>query len=150
MILYHCSECSVTFRCICEPDEVATLRTAEATSECKCPYCDKKLVPYMEHDADETLLKRVVDLSYSEMFPMLMGLGLPAQRDCNLELIKEILNKNTITSIAGTEIDTISGKRSIIHSIKLSNGTALYFGSSSHGAVCYRIRTGGFVDDTDS
>jgi hypothetical protein len=82
-------------------------------------------------------LLEVIDLSPKEAFMALNGLGLPPEQHCNLASVTLLLRETPIRLVRGVDIP--GTERCMIDHLELWDGTKVYLGASSHGAVVYRV-----------
>jgi hypothetical protein len=93
--------------------------------------CDELELPRGAHTV------AVVDLTAEELLAALHGLGLPDEQDAAFERISDILQTTRIKRVVGK---TVPGtKRCVVEHLLLEDGTKVYLGASSYGAVVYRV-----------
>lgn len=142
MIIVLCPRCSITLRVIGDSDEVHALigeRSDFWPDKYPCPRCTTLATACLEIDVEPSELERlgVRDLTAQEAFAAFNGLGLPEEQVCNKTLLENLLRERPVRSIGARDID--GSRRCYLHHIELWDGTRIYFGSGSGGAVVYRI-----------
>jgi len=145
MILVICSNlntCESVFRVMGDWQEVQTL--VGPMSEFwpqgfTCPKCQGPAQGVMENDVDMGLLAgfQIRDIEAQEMYRAQYGMGLPEEMDCRRDVVEQILRENPIRKVSGHDIS--GANRFVIEHIELWDGTKMYFGSSSQGAIIARI-----------
>lgn len=137
------SSCRALFRAVGEPHELAILFGPGSEfypDQYICPSCGGKAAMRSGARADEAFAqggRPVRVLEAAELFRAQYGLGLPEEQECSREVIEGYLRKYPIRKVAG---HSIGGRRSFcLEFLELEDGTRLYFGASTHGAVVYRI-----------
>jgi hypothetical protein len=142
MILVICPKCALTIRVIGEVDEVHHL-VGEASEfypdRYPCPQCQANSFACAEFEVPTSELARlrVRDLTAQEALVAFNGLGLPDEHVCTKAVLETLLRERPIRRIDGQDIEGSS--RCYLHHIELWDGTKIYFGAGSGGAVVYRI-----------
>jgi hypothetical protein len=145
MMLVVCSslDCLTVTRILSQSaDELVSLvgeRSDFYPNRYSCPRCDTPASVVYEGNVDPNQFKdfSVMELEAQDYFRFLMGVGLPEEQDCRIEVLQSIFHENKVKNIAG---HSISGtKRFCVDWLEMENGTKLYFGSSTNGATIYRI-----------
>jgi hypothetical protein len=77
------------------------------------------------------------ELTPEEMYSAQMGLGTPDEMQCDAATVRSLLGEQRIKKVSGFDVRGTS--RFCLTEIDLEDGTRLYFGASTHGAVVYRI-----------
>ena len=140
MIVVVCLPCAVGYRV--KGTDTNTLLGPESDvwpHGFTCPNCSKTAQGYLEDELSEAMyrLLHIRDLTPIEGFSTLIaGVGLPEDRECNKEVIETLLRDYKI-KVSGKNVPNTS--RFNIDYMELSDGTRIYFGSSGHGAIVYRI-----------
>jgi len=140
MIIAVCLLCSRGFRVKGE-DTSALLGPASDIwpDGFTCPVCTQPIRGYLENEVSEALLRilQIRDLTPIEGFSTLVaGVGLPEDRECRKEVVETLLRDYKI-KVFGKDIPNTD--RFNIDFMELLDGTRLYFGSSGHGAIIYRV-----------
>lgn len=79
----------------------------------------------------------VLDLTAGELLAALHGLGLPDEQQCDFDRVATLLTTTRLKRIEGS---TVAGtNRCMLDHLQLEDGTKIYLGASSHGAVVYRV-----------
>lgn len=105
----------------------------------ECPCCGKKAQVLWEDEvaSDARARLSIRDVTSQELFLALHGMGLPEERACSIEAVTELLKEHPIRKVYG---HTVSGTgRSCLTCLELWDGSKVYLGSSSVGAIVYRI-----------
>jgi hypothetical protein len=105
-----------------------------------CPDCGRKCQGFLEEDVSESVydLLRIRDLTPFEAFSALVaGVGLPEDRQCSGEVIRALLKEHPVRKVVGQDIPNTT--RFNLDYLELFDGTKIFFGSSAHGAIVYRI-----------
>jgi hypothetical protein len=77
------------------------------------------------------------ELTPDEMFAAQLGLGTPDEMLCDLATVREVFSTKKVKRAVG---QTVSGtSRTCLHLLEFEDGSRMFFGSSSHGAIVYRI-----------
>jgi hypothetical protein len=125
-----------------EPERVATLVGEKSdywpsSYPClECPAKDGRVVQETSIAPDLLAKLRIRDLGSEEYFRALLGLGTPDEDLPTLQNVRVAL-RSPVKSVKGTDVRATG--RCIVTSLELEDGTTLYLGASSHGAVVYRI-----------
>lgn len=141
MILIVCSSCSVGLRVSGDPVEMDSLLGQKSDwypDKYPCYSCRRPVAELLDA-ADPVALKvvEITDLTASEAFSALHGLGLPSEQDCGPTAVKSLLETSKVVK---ADCQLIKGtNRSVIYSLTFDNGSTLYLGSSPYGATAYRI-----------
>lgn len=140
MIVVACLPCARGFRV--KGPETAPLLGPESDlwpDGFTCPACGKGARGYLENEISEAMyrLLEMRDLTPVEGFSTLVaGVGLPEDRECKKDIIETLL-KDYAIKVVGQDVPNTS--RFNIDFMELQDGTRLYFGSSGHGAIIYRV-----------
>lgn len=104
-----------------------------------CPACDGQASGVYEGSIDPNEFKdfNVGELEAQDYFRFMMGVGLPEEQDCRLEVLQDIFHRGKVNKIAGKVIP--GSKRFHLEWLEMEDGTTLYFGASTYGATVYRI-----------
>lgn len=143
MILIACKDCGIAVRTAGEHAELTHL-LGEANEDwypgnypCPTSGCKGK-ASFMEGIEPAAMkMLDIHDLTPQEAFAAFNGLGLPAERDCGPEAVKNALLGNKVVAVG---VSLIRGShRSVLYSITMEDGTIVYLGSSPFGATVYRM-----------
>lgn len=77
------------------------------------------------------------ELSSSELYRAVMGLGLPEERNCTKEAMEELLRGNPVRRIIGQTIPNTT--RVNVEALELWDGTRVYFAPEGLGVTIFRI-----------
>lgn len=104
-----------------------------------CPRCGKAARGLLEQDADPRVLRamRLQETTPQEAFAAFNGLGFPDEQHCSLETVQKLLREQPVRKVHGA--DVMGAERTIIDHFELWDGTKVYFGAASEGALIYRI-----------
>lgn len=103
----------------------------------QCPECGALCVAAPFADASVTGSKHMHFLTPMEAHLLFEGMGLPEERDCVADIVREELKK----PIKAVKVFTVANtNRSVLESIELEDGTTIFLSGSAHGALVYRIR----------
>jgi rubredoxin len=103
-----------------------------------CPRCGARAA-----GAHEDALPRgfqtvsIIDLTAEELLAALYALGLPEERKTALADVQGRLTKNWIAHVVGHDVAQTG--RCCIDYLEMADGTKIYLGASTHGAVVYRV-----------
>lgn len=142
MMLIVCTHCRLALRVIGDQGEIESLigRMSElAQLGYPCAGCGRQTEAIRETEADPEALSRmkVVDATPHEAFAAVYGLGLPSERACEPAVIDELLRTHRIV---GVKLRPVPGsRRCCIDELTLEDGTRMFLGASSQGALVYRI-----------
>jgi hypothetical protein len=142
MILVICQPCSLCMRIMGSSEQITHLVGEQSDywpNKFPCPRCEKPCAGYLELSVDPRTLNQVelVELNAEEAFAAFNGLGFPKEGDCRTEVLEALLREQPVRKIAGR--DVFGTTRCLVEYIELWDGTRLYFGAGSEGAVVYRI-----------
>ena len=104
-----------------------------------CFSCEGKAELVMHADSMAVSALELHDVTPDEAVAAFHGLGLPEEQECSAAAVNGKLVNAQITKVQVRQIR--NSHRSVLDWIQLSDGTRLYLGASSHGAVVYRIST---------
>lgn len=104
-----------------------------------CVSCSSLCEAIPEHEAEPDALARmkIKDLTAPELYAALMGLGTPDEMICDGATVRELLAGKTIKKVHGKDLPNTT--RFLAEVLELDDGTKLYLGAASQGAVVYRI-----------
>lgn len=107
-----------------------------------CPKCGAASVAVRPNEVRPEMFtgipgETLFELTVQDMLMLQCGLGLPDERVCSAEAVRELF-RTGIKSV-GCRQDT-SGVRVLVDWIEVADGTRLFFGSSPSGAIVHRIR----------
>ena len=142
VVCSNMAACTSVFRVMGEWQEIQSLvgpRSEFWPLGYTCPKCSGPAQGVMESEIDLRLLAGVPvrDIEAQEMYRAQYGMGLPEEMDCRREIIEQTLRENPIKKIAGHEVP--GANRFVLEHLELWDGTKVYFGGSSHGAIITRI-----------
>lgn len=142
MIVVICPRCALALRIIGGSEEVHELvgeRSEFWPDRYPCPRCGSLAVGCLELEAPAIELERlrVRDLTPQEALAAFHDLGLPDEQVCNKALLECLLREQPIRRIGAKDID--GARRCYLHHIELWDGTKIFFGAGSGGAVVYRV-----------
>lgn len=145
MMLIVCAalqDCESVFRVLGDWAEVQTLvgpRSEFWPQGYTCPKCGGPAQGAMESDIDPRVLAgfQIREVEAQEMYRAQYGMGLPEEMDCRREVIEQALRENPIRRVSGHEV--AGANRFVLEYLELWDGTKLYFGASSHGAIVTRV-----------
>lgn len=141
MILITCATPHV-FRVVGDPQEVCQLIGEQSEfwpDKYTCPRCQEEAKAIREDDIDPDSLAGIdiQAIEAQEMFRAQNGLGLPDEQVCDRVTVEELLRATPIRKVAGHDIQ--GARRFCLEWFELADGTKMYFGASTHGAIVYRI-----------
>lgn len=141
MILLSCPICMLALRTSGDFDEVNCLVGAQSEwypnrYPCARSECEGKMLFSEAVDSRAYGLLEVHDLSPTECFQALLGMGLPEERAVTAEVLSELVGKRIIK----IDIQPVLGdRRPVLKSLFLEDGTRIYLGASPQGAMAYRV-----------
>ena len=142
MILIICPQCAFAARVIGDDDEVDQL-VGEGSDfwpdHFPCPRCGARARGVAELDVSVVELDhlRLRDLNPQEALAAFSGLGLPDEQLCTKALLETLLREQPIRRVGAQDIE--GSKRCYLHHLELWDGTKIYFGAGSGGAIVYRV-----------
>jgi hypothetical protein len=149
MIVVPCLPCGLVVRVmpqrvsdtesVMEVDQLVGTTSEFWPDQFPCPICSKRCTGLLENQADAQALQvlELHDLTPQEAFAAFNGLGFPAEQQCDLEAVQSLLREQPVRSVIGK---TVAGaKRVLVDALELWDGSRVYFGASSDGAVVYRV-----------
>jgi len=131
-----CTNCREGLRVVGELAEVKSL--IEDRAEHRCYACGGECEVGLFADNDLIREKRIRTLTPMEAHLALEGLGLPEERECAAEIVVGVFQQKKVTNVLARSVPNTG--RSVIDSIEFEDGTTVFLGSSTHGALVYRIR----------
>lgn len=132
-----CDRCSCTFRIFMTPEESHLLDQLEKDGLAECPrLCGGSI--QVKTSSDISSLKEPLTLSLRELYQAVNGYGLPDEIQTDPVVVESLLKSSKVVSVS-TEL---SGKRVILNSLTLDNGSTLHLVSSSRGACVLKITKG--------
>jgi hypothetical protein len=136
VICIVCRPCHAVFR-VTDAGQSELFVEIVAEGLC-CPRCAGQVVSVKYKDIDDAVLNyfSIIDLLTEEFFRAQKGLGLPDERECDLETVQRLLTPSLV-HVVGRDIPNTG--RAVIDRLELEDGTVLHLGASAHGAVVYRI-----------
>lgn len=142
MIVVYCRECLRGARVLGEQDELFPLVGPASEfwpDRFRCVYCDGPAMGALELEVEASFLQqlRLAELTAQELFGIQMGLGLPNERGCDFETVRDLFLHKRVERVAGTDVR--NSTRCVLSCIYFEDGTRLYLGASPQGAVVYRI-----------
>lgn len=104
-----------------------------------CCVCDGHARGMLEEEIPSYLLQKmhVRDMTDTELYAALNGMGPPEDMCCKALSVKELLLQHKVVDVKGFEPS--GTERFIIDHLVLDNGDRIYLGASPLGAVVYRI-----------
>lgn len=154
MILIVCTDCALAMRvegAEAELDFCVGKSSGFWPDKYPCPECDKLCMGMLEMEAetDAVASLRVIDVTPSEAFAALNGLGFPSERMCTKEIVERLLKEHPIRKVSARDVQ--GAERCVVDHLELWDGSKMYFGPSSQGAVVYRItRPHSYVKQVDN
>lgn len=140
MIVIVCLPCALGFRVKGEETSVLLGPESDVWPEgFTCPGCGQGARGYLENELSEAVFRllQIRDFTPIEGFSTLIaGVGPPEDRECHKGVIEALLRDYKI-KVVGKDVPNTS--RFNIDFMELLDGTRLYFGSSGHGAIIYRV-----------
>lgn len=135
MINVACKACGCVVRITGEPNDVA-LFADWWPDHFPCPKC-KQAAEVVDAISPDTLpALSIYDLTSGEAFQAFNGLGFPEERECGPIAVRMAFQQ----AVETVNTRLIKGTtRAVIDSIKFADGTTMYLGASSYGAIVYRI-----------
>ena len=138
MILVVCKHCKGALR-VTNMDAQHSPLLGSGSDQFRCPFCDSKDIlvtqgMYIDDAALGSL--KIRDVSYEESFAALMGLGLPEESTCCVEVLTELFQSHGI-ALKGKRV--VGATRVVIECMTLSDGTKVHFAASPMGATIYKI-----------
>lgn len=130
-----CNNCKTGLRVSGDANELQALAERES-HECPNCRCACTVAPFVDNAVLQE--KNVIPLTAQEAFLSLEGMGIPEERECAAEIVMSLLLKQSIKEVEAHTVPNTG--RSVIESLTLDDGTTIYLGSSTHGALVYRIR----------
>jgi len=103
-----------------------------------CYHCESKEVvagPAVDGDLQGWF---IIELSAQEAHLAMVGMGIPEERECAMEIVRGILTSQPVKEVKARTIPNTG--RSAIDYIMMEDGTTLFLCASTHGAQVYRIR----------
>jgi hypothetical protein len=145
MMLVICTstECKTVTRLLSrEVRELISLVGSESEwwpNKYRCPRCEGQATGTYEAEIDLASLRgfSMLELEAPEFFRFMMGVGLPEEQNCRIEVLQKIFREGKVKNLAGHPIPGTT--RFCLEWLEMEDGTHLYFGSSTHGATIYRI-----------
>lgn len=142
MMLFPCDSCGNCVRVLGDPEEISSYLGEKSDfwpSKHVCPICGEKVLALDELYAEGLvdLTHKVRDLTPEDCYRAMIGEGLPEELHCTEAAIKELF-KMPIKSVYGQDVPNT--ERFCMEALEFEDGTTLYLGASTHGAVVYRIK----------
>lgn len=142
MITLACLTCHIALRTSSENyeelDFLVGMNSEWYPDRYPCPRsgCQGKMTLTDTIAAHELELLEIHDLTPQEAFQAIQGMGLPGEKDCNVENVRQFF----MSPIREVDVSPLPGTdRSIVRSLTAADGTRLFLGSSPFGVVVYRI-----------
>lgn len=152
MITIVCKECKTALRISGEVDEMVHLFGEKSEwypdkFPCVTDGCTSKMEIMDSIAGDAFRALDVHDVTPTEAFSALNGLGVPEEQDCGPTAVKVAFQK-PIKNVATRLVKGTN--RSVIDSVEFEDGSKLFLGSSAFGAIVYRIsKKRSFVEEVD-
>jgi hypothetical protein len=141
MVVIACSTCRLGIRVLGEENEVSFLvgPRSDRWPNFTCVRCGEKAEGILERALSAAAMQvlEIVDLSPQEAFAAVEGMGLPAEQQCGLSMVRELLKETPVRRVHGHDVP--GTQRCAVDSLELWDGTKIYLGASPEGAVVYRI-----------
>lgn len=136
-----CNWCGCTLRVLdklSEKDEQLVGQTSEFwPDKYKCTKCGADATGCPEQEVPRFMQSAaIVDLTAQELYAALVGMGLPKEAECTLTNVAALLGKVGV-KIVGKDVPNTG--RCTLDYLEFPDGSLLYLGASSHGAVVYRL-----------
>ena len=152
MIIIACLRCLNAIRVMSlAPGEIESLfLSIPSWPVVACPTCGERAQGMNTNEVAEAVLKALTvrDLSPVEAHAAILGVGFPEEHRCDGDRLSELLKAQPFRRLVGQDIPNTD--RFCVDFMELGDGSRIYFGSSTHGAVIYRIsRPGSYADKVD-
>jgi len=136
MIIIACPQCRCALRTVGEDaEQLLGKETDYYPDRYPCSVCPSKARIIDGREAKE-YLDDIRDLTPQEVFAALHGLGFPEEQDCGETAVQQALRRSPLRRAATRHV---RNGRCCLDRLELEDGTRLFIGSSSYGAVVYRI-----------
>jgi hypothetical protein len=136
-LIVHCQGCGALYRCFGDTGLVGEGSSWWPT-DYVCPMCQGNAVGMHEEDLPRAMQTALIkDLLPEELFAALHGMGMPEDRHATADSVKDMLLTKKITSVLLTDVKNT--ERCVIDKVVFEDGTKLYLGASTLGAVVYRV-----------
>jgi len=133
VIVVTCAKCGLTIRSAGDGLEHLLGQGSDwYPDRYPCPRCAAKARILVGGDYPEN----AVDLNPEEMFAAFHGLGMPAEREFGETVVRGAMNGAKIRKV---HTRSVGKGRCCVDRIELEDGTTLYLGASTYGAVVYRM-----------
>ena len=145
MIVVTCLACELLIRVMPEgesSDELEHLvgsRSDFWPDKYPCPRCGKngQGLPEREVDTRVYQVMELRDVTPKEAFAIFNGMGFPDEQQCSMETLRTLLLEHPVRRVVGR--DVVGMARSIVDHLELWDGSRVYLGAATEGAVVYRI-----------
>lgn len=132
MYYVFCNVCKVALRLF--PAEKLETELLLMEDRHACPECHMELSIGEKIEGSKYEL---IDVTVKEAFAYIHGLGLPKEKNCSAEAVTELLKKRRVVQVDARQVR--GSHRCVIDYLELEDGTKVYLGASSHGAVVFRV-----------
>lgn len=129
-----CERCPFGLEVMGELKDVSDLRSSNQV----CPECGGPCTKSKFIDQEARGARTIRRLNPQEAHLVFEGMGFPEERACVDEIVAQELTTKRVVTVRGVTIPNTA--RTVVHELVLEDGTTMFFGASSHGAVVYRIR----------
>lgn len=104
-----------------------------------CVACGNPVTAIGERETELVALEKMKlrDLTSDELYAALHGLGTPEERVAHFTSVNDLLLSKKVTKVIGHTVGNTD--RTVIEALELEDGTRMYLGSGSAGAIVYRI-----------
>lgn len=114
----------------------------------ECWECGRATETLVSADSLFASVGNITDVSPTEAFAALHGLGLPQERDCTALAVADLLTTKRVVEVSVKQIR--NSHRCVIGRLELEDGTRVYLGSSAYGATVYRVASRHSYVESDS
>lgn len=135
-----CASCHTILRIGGDPEGMERLFGRHSDwypSKFPCPACGHFAESVLSVHPLALKSATVYDLTISEAYAALNGLGLPDEQECGPLAIKKLFDEHKVTRVSANIVPGTN--RSSIDFLEFEDGSRMYFGISPHGATVYRI-----------
>ena len=143
MIVVACAgkeECQRCYRAVGDSNEVDILvgrRSDFWPDRYVCPGCGGKAQAFYEGTVPVENYFVTSQMTPSELFRALMGVGLPEELRCSLEDMNRLFREQPVKRLAGSPIE--GSERFSLEFIELWDGTRVHIAPSGFGVSIYRV-----------
>jgi hypothetical protein len=142
MLIIACQKCGTAVRTVGEFGEVQHLVGPGSDwypdkYPCHKAGCDGTGVIVTNTEPKVLQSLDIVDLTPQEAFVAFHGMGLPTEHECGVMAVDRAFEASPVAKVHARNIKGTG--RCAIDNIELEDGTKIFLGCSTHGAVVYRI-----------